>query len=264
MLTVKIGEMEVAYDLQGEGETLLFFPDNLLTGQAYKSEIEHFSTRFQVLTFDYPGSGRSTHQWFYPDEQEVDFWGFRADMACHLLMELKISRCYVIGVGGGAMAALHFAGKQAPQHHITTLGVVADSFLADWDGRTLHRWLDVREHFYVRNGKALQQLHGDDWRQVVDADTTFIRQLADRGGYAVPDGYLNAIPCPVLLTGQTQDQTLPGIAREYARLSAIIPDCRLFLSSSQNHPSLERPFLRSDPKRFRHVVDYFLAQISAD
>jgi hypothetical protein len=34
-----------------------------------------------------------------------------------------------------------------------------DSFLADWDGRTLHRWLDVREHFYVRNEKSLQEQH---------------------------------------------------------------------------------------------------------
>jgi len=62
--------------------------------------------------------------------------------------------------GGGALPALQFCGKQAIQHHIRVKGLIGDSFLADMDKRTLHRWLDVREHFYVRNKRLYKNNMG--------------------------------------------------------------------------------------------------------
>jgi pimeloyl-ACP methyl ester carboxylesterase len=233
----------------------------LFAFQVYPHEIETLSKRYQVIAFDYPGVGQSTHDVLYPDEREVDLWGFWADLACHLLLELKINACCVLGVGGGALTALHFAGKQAPQHKLAVKGMIADSFLADWNTRNLHRWLDVCEHFYVRNWKLLQQIHGDNWREFLDQDTAFLRQLADRGGYAVPDCILNSISGPVLLTGQLQDPVLPGLAQEYARISCLIPDCSIYLSSKSNHPYLERPYMWTDPARFWNISDSFLERI---
>ena len=261
MAIIKIGDIEIYYSSTGSGDRLLLFPDNTLSSLAYQNDVDHFSSRFEVITFDYPGTGKSTHAIHYPDEWEVDYWGFRADLACHLLIELDIDRCFALGVGGGALAALHFAGKQAPQHNLHLQGLILDSFLADWNTRTLHRWLDVREHFYVRNEKSLREQHGEDWRQVLDEDTCFLRQLADRGGYAVPDHILNAIGCPTLLTGYLRDTTLPGTAMEYARISNLIPDCSLFLGANANHPYLERPFMWTDPESFRAVVKLFLDKL---
>jgi len=258
MPIINIGDIELYYSSTGAGDRLLLFPDNHLTSLAYQNEIDHFSSRFEVIAFDYPATGKSTHKIQYPDEREVDYWGFRADLACHLLLELEIDRCFALGIGGGALAALHFAGKQAPQHELFLQGLILDSFLANWNTRTLHRWLDVREHFYVRNEKALLEQHGEDWRLVLDEDTRFLRQLADRGGYAVPDHILNAIGCPTLLTGYLRDTTLPGIAMEYARISNLIPDCSLFLAAKANHPYLERPFMWTDPESFRAVTNLFL------
>jgi len=59
-----------------------------------------------------------------------------------------ISSCYVMGVGAGAVSALHFAGYHAKLHNFTARGVIADSFLARFESRTLHRQLDRREHYY--------------------------------------------------------------------------------------------------------------------
>ncbi len=258
MTIINVGDIEVYYSSTGSGDRLLLFPDNHLSSLAYQNEIDHFSSRFEVITFDYPATGKSTHEIQYPDEREVDYWGFRADLACHLLVELDIDRCFAMGIGGGTLAAMHFAGKQAPQHKLHLQGLILDSFLANWDTRTLHRWLDVREHFYVRNEKALKEQHGKNWRQVLDEDTRFLRQLADRGGYAVPDHILNAIGCPTLLTGHLKDTILPGIAMEYARISNLIPNCSLFLVAKANHPYLERPFIWTDPESFRTVVNLFL------
>jgi len=260
MATIMIGELEIFYTEKGEGETLVIFPDQLHASHGYRDEIDHFAERFHVLAFDYPETGRSTREAKYHDEWAFDLWTFRADLACHLLVDLGIDAAYAMGTFGGALAALHFAGKQAPDHHVTIKGLIADSFLADMDGRTLHRALDVREHYYVRNTKLLKEEHGDDWREVVDADTRWLRRLADRGGYAVADSILNATACPVLLTGHQKDPRTPGIAEEYARISRLIPDCTVYLASTSNHPYIEYPYMWSDRPGFRSLAEGFFSR----
>ncbi|HSJ59164.1 MAG TPA: alpha/beta hydrolase [Anaerolineae bacterium] len=258
MPTIDIAEQSIFYTDKGSGDALLILADHLHSSHAYTREIDHFAERFRVVSFDYPGTGQSTRGVKYLDEYQVDLWGFRADLACHLLMALDIGACSVLGTGGGALGALHFAGKQARQHELMTRWVIADSFLADLDGRTLHRTLDVREHYYMRRGRWLEEQHGEDWRQVVDWDTAFLREVADRGGYKVPDFVLKSIACPVLLTGHLQDPIRPGIAQEYARISGLVPDCTIYLDSSAGHPHIEQPFMWSNPARFFQIVDLFL------
>ena len=46
--------------------------------------------------------GQSTNDVHYPDERQIDYWGFWANLACHLQIELKIERCFALGVGGAA------------------------------------------------------------------------------------------------------------------------------------------------------------------
>lgn len=260
MPTVEFADLTLHYVEQGEGETLLIFPDNIQAALAYAEEMDYFCDRYHVLAFDYPGTGKSSHEIKYLDEQTYDLWNFRADLASHVLLDLGLDDVYVLGANGGALAALHFAGKQARLHHLTVKGVIADSFLGDRDGRALHRALNVREHYYVRNEARLAERHGDDWRAVVDWDTTFQRQLADHGGYTVPDFVLNAIPCPVLLTGNISDPLTPGIVEDYARLATRIPDCTVHLAARSFHPYIEYPWMWSDVDLFRNVVDLFLSQ----
>ncbi len=262
MSKIHLGEQEVYYTEQGSGDTLLLFPDNLHASGAYELDIAYFAERFHVLSFDYPGTGKSSRDVKYQDEREYDLWNYHADLACHILQTLGIEASYALGAGYGAWSALHFAGKQAQLHRITPLGVIADSFLSAVDARTLHRALDMREHYYTRRVAWLQKQHGDDWREVVDADTAFLRQLANHGAYAIPDGVLNAIPCPVLLTGTLQDAVTPGIAADYARLSAHIPACSLYLTRRSGHRyGDEHPLMWTDPDTFRSIVTLFLSKI---
>lgn len=261
MPKIDIAGLDIHYTEEGSGETILLFPDNLHSSQAYVKEIAHFSDRFHVLCFDYPGTGRSTREVKYQDEREYDLWNFRADLACHVLLDLGIDRCYVLGAAGGALPALHFAGKQAGLHDIEPKGVIADSFLARFDSRTLHRWLDTREHYYVRNTESLKREHGDDWREVVDADTAFLRQLADRGGYVVPDFVLNGVGCPALLTGTQRDPLMPRVAEAFARIAGIIPECTILLAGRSGHPyGEEHPLMWTDRDLFRTLADTFLSR----
>ncbi len=124
MPTITLGEQDIHYIERGEGAVLLIFPDNAHAAQGYAAEIEHFATRFHVLSFDPAGTGQSTRVVKYHDEREHDLWNYQADWACHLLMALGIEACYVLGAGFAAWSALHFAGKQARLHRLTVRGVV--------------------------------------------------------------------------------------------------------------------------------------------
>ncbi len=261
MPKINIGEMEIYYTEKGTGDTMLLFPDNLHSSQAYVEEMNFYSDSFHVLSFDYPGTGRSSREIKYQDEREVDLWNYWADLACHILLDLSIDGCYVMGAGEGALVALHFVGKQAKLHNLMTKGAIADSFLCRFDSRTLHRSLDVREHYYVRHSELLKRQHGEDWRQVVDADTLFLRQLANQGGYEVPDFVLNSITCPVSLTGNLRDVQTPRIAEEFARISTIIPKCSFYIASDSGHPhDYHHPLMFTDRDSFRKVSDRFLSK----
>ena len=259
-----MADQETYYVDEGEGDALLLLPDNALGVGAYGEEIDHLAKRFRVIAMDPPGSGQSTREVLYQDEIQFDPWNFRADLACHLLQELGVTSCVVVGAGFAALTALHFAGKQAALHQIDVTGAVADSFLPDLDARTLHRWLDVREHFYLRRVSMMEATHGKDWRDVVDADEKELRQLADRGGYRMPEGVLRAIQCPVLLTGSARDQVTPGIARQYAHLAETIPEATIHLvGRSYNRYGDEHPFIWTAPDAYRRVVDAFLEKLSS-
>jgi hypothetical protein len=76
MAYIDIAGMETFYTSKGSGSHLIFFSDNILSSGAYKDEINYFSSQFNVIAFDYPGTGKSTHLLKYLDERQYDYWGF--------------------------------------------------------------------------------------------------------------------------------------------------------------------------------------------
>ena len=78
MPLVKIADIKIYYSITGAGDRLLLFPDNHLSSLAYQDDIDYFAKRFEVVAFDTPTMGQSTHEVHYPDERQVDYWGFWA------------------------------------------------------------------------------------------------------------------------------------------------------------------------------------------
>ena len=99
MPETSIAEFNIHYVEQGSGEPLLIFPDNVHRSHAQEAEITFFSEEFRVLSFVYPGTGRSARDLKYQDEQELDLWNYWADLANHLLLEHGVAECYVLGAG---------------------------------------------------------------------------------------------------------------------------------------------------------------------
>jgi valacyclovir hydrolase len=97
--------------------------------------------------------------------------------------------------------------------------------------------------------------HGEDWAQVVDADTNLIRRFVARGG-TWAEGRLAAIEAPVLFTASARDTMLPAVRTELAAMSAQISDSRVYLHAEGDHP-----LMWTQPTVFRYQADFFLESI---
>jgi pimeloyl-ACP methyl ester carboxylesterase len=98
------------------------------------------------------------------------------------------------------------------------------------------------------------QAHGDDWAEVVAADTALLLELADRGGWDPLAGRLTGIRCPVLLTSSLGDEDLPFVVPHHQHMAMQIPDCRLWVTPRGEHPAMW-----TDKRGFRRRADRFLA-----
>jgi valacyclovir hydrolase len=233
------------YRQQGSGPLLVLLPGNTASSAHLQAELAYFSDRFQVVALDFLGTGQSdrvvvwTDQWWYQGAQQIAV----------LIEHLGYEQAVLMGASGGAVAAL-LAAIHFPRF---VRAVVADSFVE----------LAPPEEFRTRviadrSQRSPGQIefwragHGDDWEQVVNADTAMLERFADQGADWF-QGQLHQIRCPVLLTGSLHDELIPGVAQQFCGMVEKIPDCRLYLHDQGGHP-----LMWSEPQAFRAVSDNFL------
>ena len=99
-----------------------------------------------------------------------------------------------------------------------------------------------------------RQAHGDDWADVVAADSSLLMELAERGGWKPLQGRLGDIRCPVLLTSSLGDEELPSVVPSHQRMAQGITDCRLWVTPRGGHPAMW-----TDKRGFRRRADRFLS-----
>jgi len=97
--------------------------------------------------------------------------------------------------------------------------------------------------------------HGDDWAQVVDADTAMIAAYGETG-LDYFGGRLGQIACPVLLSASLTDSLLPDIAPQLCAMAQQIARSRLLLVNAGDHP-----LMWSRPADFRATADAFLGML---
>ena len=168
-----------------------------------------------------------------------------------LLDHLACETCVVIGASGGAIVALWVAILYPNR----VRAVVADSCVARFPPEMLDSLIRERARRAPDQAAFWRGAHGDDWEQVVAADTDVIRRFVERGG----DWFgprLGEVRCPVLLTASKRDAALPQVAQQNCRMAEQISDCRLYLHNEGGHP-----LMWSQPGTFRTMADAFLEMI---
>src|SRR5690242_11079340 len=92
----------IAYESAGEGEPLVFLHGGLLDGRMWDDQLPFFAQRHHAIRYDMRGTGRSEI------ESSAELHIPYQDLA-HFLQALDIPRASLVGLSGGARAAIDFA-----------------------------------------------------------------------------------------------------------------------------------------------------------
>ncbi len=233
---------------RGSGPLLLILPGNTASSAVHQGELDYFSQQYRAISLDLRGTGRSERMTVWPD----DWWEQGARDAAALIEHLGYRRCVVMGTSGGAVAALLMAALFPGR----TRAVIADSCVAHQTPERLLAEVVARTQRTPEQVAFWQHAHGDDWQQVVNADSELLLELADRGGQLL-DSRLERIRCPVLFTASLRDEVLPDVERQVRAMARQVADSRVFFSDEGTHP-----LMWSRPQEFRRAADRFLDRVA--
>ncbi len=243
MPIVAYSNRHLFYRERGDGRLLFILPGNTSSSAHHEGELAHFGQRYRAVTLDFWGTGSSGRIPVWPD----DWWEQGARDATALVERLGYEHCVAVGTSGGAVVALLMA-ILSPER---VQAVIADSCVERWPPVQLQAAVAERDRQTPEQEAFWRYAHGDDWQQVVDADSGLLLRLAQRGGDWF-DGRLREIRCPVLFTASLRDEALPDVERQVRAMVRQIPDSRVFFASHGGHP-----LMWSRPGDFRRAADCF-------
>jgi pimeloyl-ACP methyl ester carboxylesterase len=235
------------YREAGAGPPLLLLPGNTASSACHAGELAHFGRHYRTLVLDLPGTGRSSRLAVWPR----DWWAAGAVAALALLDALEIERCALMGTSGGSAVAL-LAALAAPDR---CAAVIADSLVPRFPPAPLQALLAERAVRSPGQHQFWAQAHGDDWADVVDADTAMLAAHAATGIDYFGDR-LGSVGCPVLLTASLADPLLPEVGPQLCAMARALPQALLFFTNVGDHP-----LMWSRPDDFRLVADAFLQKV---
>jgi pimeloyl-ACP methyl ester carboxylesterase len=236
------------YREQGSGPLLLILPGNTATSVCHSGELEHFGRSYHAVSLDFLGTGGSGRLAIWPD----DWWAQGAHTAAALARHLGYSRCIVMGTSGGAIVAL-LTAILYPQ---LVRAVVADSTVEKFPVPVLSQEAVERSQRTPGQVAFWSWAQGEDWEQVVDADTAFLLRFEQLGADCF-QGRLREIVCPVLLSASLSDTSLPDGETQLRGMARQIEGSRLFFT-----PHGEHPMMWSKKDDFRREAGRFLTEVS--
>jgi len=225
------------YHESGTGRPLLFLHGNTASSNMYAQIADRYKRDFNVILLDFLGHGKSDRLSEFP----ADLWFYEARQVIALIKEKGYTDVNVIGSSGGAMVALNVA-LEAPE----LVGkVIADSFEGEKPNRVFtENLLTDRER-----AKSDQQarmfyayMHGSDWEQIVDHDTSAVlRHEKEIGRFFHRP--LHSLKADILLTGSREDEFMSAVSDNYLEcvyeeIIQKIGHGRIHLFASGGHPAM--------------------------
>ncbi|MBF0286912.1 MAG: alpha/beta fold hydrolase [SAR324 cluster bacterium] len=260
MATITIDNIQLYYDIQGEGEPLLFINGLGGSTQDWQAQVDYFSKEYQVITFDIRGQGKSDAP---PGPYSISLF---AEDSAKLIQALEVGPVHVVGISMGGMIAFQMV-VDFP-NLVKSLVIVnsgAQVVFNKWRERFLfwqRKWI-VRLMGMQRLGKFLSKhlLPGPEREKLRKGMTArwgknnkkaYLDSLQAFIGWSVMD-QLNEIDCPILVIAADQDYTPLSFKEEYV---AKIPQARLVVMEGSRHLT---PM--EHPNQFNQVLIDFLSDV---
>ena len=237
------------YREQGDGSLLLILPGNTASSACYDGELAYFGRRYRAVGLDFVGTGQSDRLEHWGD----DCWERSAYDVAGLIQHLGEKQAILLGTSGGAVIALLTAILQPER----VRAVIADSCIERYPAALLRMVVAERSQRSDKQVAFWRLAHGDDWEQVVEADSARLRRLSEHGELDWAQGRLRNVKCPVLLTASLPDRSLPDVGAKVCRMAEQIPESRVFLVNAGDHP-----LMWSRWEDFLHACDTFLKNLA--
>ncbi len=235
------------YREHGKGPLLLILPGNTASSALHEGELDHFGARYRAVALDFWGTGQSDRLDSWPG----NWWEQGAHDAAALMEHLGYRQGLVMGTSGGGVVALLMAILYPER----VLGVIADSCVEHLPAPTFSHETQKRAQRTPGQVAFWQKAHGDDWTQVVEADSDYLLRFEKTGGDCF-HGRLKEIRCPVLLSASLEDESLPQVEAQLHAMAEQIRAARLYLAQTGGHP-----LMWSRPEEFQREADQFLASL---
>lgn len=262
MPKVPVGDIQLYYEISGEGEPLLLIPGFAAGRWLWFQQVETLARHFRVITFDPRGVSDSDK----PEGPQTI--SLIADDVAALLDALEIQSCHILGASFGGFVAQEFALKYPTRTRklilcCTSFGgpnhVLPDpeTLLAFASTRGLNSEERVRQNLLLAFTPEFVRTQPAEIDTVVRLRATnevpehiYMSQLQAAVGFNAEDR-LATMACPTLVLSGDADAIVP--VENSKRLAQKIPAAQLRIIEGGSHT-----FFIERPKEFNRVVAEFL------
>jgi valacyclovir hydrolase len=234
------------YREAGTGYLVFVLPGSTSSSAFHQNDIARLSEYYRAVSLDFRGTGQSGRMSVWPE----DWWQQAARDVAALIVHLGYESAALIGTSGGAIIAL-WCAILFPDR---VSAVIADSAGHHIPPGRLREGIAIRRKYEPGSVRFWQEAHGDDWRQVIEADSEFILQKASGGGCWYGKE-LARVRCPVLISGSLRDEFYPDLDEQAGQMARQIMKAEVFLVNRGSHP-----LIWSRAEDFYRVAESFLVE----
>lgn len=228
--TVKINNIEMYYEVVGEGEPLLLLHSGTQTTRMFDPFVEEFSARYRLIVPDLRGHGGSTN----PDGK----WTTRqfARDVYALLDRIGVERFKTIGASAGAMTLLHMATQQPDR--VEAMVVIGVGTYLPTECREILAQTNV-DDLSQSEWDVLREQHRQGDAQI-RALYSWVASLAESyNDMTFTPAYLSTVTARTLIVHGDRDYCFP--ASMAWDIYSAIPDAYLWVVPNGGHVPLRGP-----------------------
>ncbi|MHA6260781.1 alpha/beta fold hydrolase [Sporosarcina sp. CAU 1771] len=243
MPTVKIGDVDLYYDVKGTGEVLVFTHGASWDHRQWEPQIEKLSKHYTTITWDVRGHGKSSLP-----EGPVDSEDFIKDLI-GLLEHLNVKRAHLCGLSMGGHISLQTAIKHP--EFVASLIVIGTPFTNkfNWFEKVfvpINRWSSKFVPMNVMatiQAKMLSKFNSNNKQYIHEVVSSMPLKNWIRIWNSVSTmesgSALDQIKCPTLILQGDHDNM---IERQQQELEKRIPQSKLVFIKNANHATnLDNP-----------------------
>ncbi len=257
----KVKDIEMYYELSGEGENLLLIHGLGSSTRDWEFQVPKFSQNYQVITIDLRGHGK-TDKPKGPYTMEI----FAEDIA-ELLKKLGIKSTHVLGISVGGGIAFQFAvdypdlvkslivvnaGIEIPMDSFKMkLEAFKRTFIVKLVGMKKMGKVLAPRLFIKPEQEELREKLIERWSE--NDKKAYLSSMRALIGWSIRDK-LDKITFPTLIIGSDEDYAPSSVKKEY---TALLRNARFIEIEDARHAV---PFEK--PKEFNEIVMKFLLEQS--